>query len=943
MMSFWTEFSMNDRSRRFLWFVLVATLIWSGCMQLEIAEYAKSQNGRVPACSYFSNSPVVNVELARTPSCFESLLTVGNKGKSNAKLIQINTYMDFGFIALYWLSFMLLAAGHPGSWPKAVMSFITVSAIFDCLENYRILEVVRKYLLNSPIASTPRNVSMVKWLTLALALLALGKVLWEAGGRWSRIHAAVLLIAAGLTIPAAWLPSFLLPAVVAFAAVFLLALVRYYPFTWDQTVVAIEYAYLMRFQITAALLLSIGLPAARYFVPSVFEGLFDGRGFWSFTFVVWGALQLAWTIMLTCRLVLVYGPERFGRAEPIGVGRVGATIVFGFGLLALPAVCVLATGTILPNRFEEIWGIALGVGMALLVLMATAVMHFAIEPDRGTNANAVFPSFGFLSSKLPGLPTPRFWSLVRRFLVRLPEDFTEGIVKDGRIHSGHEMAAISLVVFLVIYVLLSVFYRPTGPVPEAQPAALFYVFFLLTVLTWFFSGAAFLLDRFRLPVFATLLVASLVTGAFRTDHQFEVDFRKGTEALSASTVIQKWITGDRRNGSQTVVVVATAGGGIRAAAWTTEVLTRLFKDGVCGNKMSSSILLVSSVSGGSVGTMFAVAAYLSDHGDFPRDDKTLEDIRFNAGRSSLSAVGWGLLYPDLARTVPLFGSAVPQWLDRGWSLQKAWETPWRETNSPGPTMGGWRQDVARGVRPAVIFNATTSESGQRFLTSSTDLSDPTAVQFFNAFPDEDVPVATAARLSATFPYVSPQTRPSAGTAGKRYHIADGGYYDNSGVLSAIEWLKDAWGDDSTRVALAGYNVLVIIIDATPGNPPDGKTWSWQRQMIGPVATLLNVRTGSQSVRDDLELNTALDDLKRQSMRTGEPAKFLYNPDDQPVPLSWHLTPDQERAISAKWDNQGDAVNKVREQLGCQLGISRDRVLQRFDADKGRQRMTLAGR
>ena len=409
---------MNDGPPRFPWFILVATLVWCSCMQIQISGYPDSESGAPPSCTYFSSSPIVNVELAKTPSCFEKLLAVGNKGCSNANLVRINTVMDFGFIALYWMAFIFLAAGHPGRWPKAVMSFITVSALFDCFENSRILAGARQYLANSVIEGpTPRNVSVMKWLTLAVALVGLGKVFWDAGGRWSRVHAVVLILAGGLTVPAVWFPGFLLPAVICFLAVFALALVRYFPFTWEETVLAVEYAYLIRFQIMAGLLLSLGLPAAYYFLPSIFQGLFDGRGFWSFTFIVWSAFQFAWTIMITCRLVLVYGPERFDPEKPIAVGRVGTTIVVGFGLLAVPAVYVLAKQTVLAHRLEEIPGVALGIAMALLVLMATAATHFAIEPEQGTSASAVFPSFGFLSNKLPGLPAPRFWRSAKKCLL----------------------------------------------------------------------------------------------------------------------------------------------------------------------------------------------------------------------------------------------------------------------------------------------------------------------------------------------------------------------------------------------------------------------------------------------------------------------------------------------------------------------------------------------
>ena len=85
-----------------------------------------------------------------------------------------------------------------------------------------------------------------------------------------------------------------------------------------------------------------------------------------------------------------------------------------------------------------------------------------------------------------------------------------------------------------------------------------------------------------------------------------------------------------------------------------------------GSRFTSSLLLVSAVSGGSEGAMYFVGSYAQD-GRVPL--ATLADIRQNAYHSSLSSVGWGLLYPDLLRIVPVLGSvATPLFgnsVDRG--------------------------------------------------------------------------------------------------------------------------------------------------------------------------------------------------------------------------------------------------------------------------------------
>lgn len=469
------------------------------------------------------------------------------------------------------------------------------------------------------------------------------------------------------------------------------------------------------------------------------------------------------------------------------------------------------------------------------------------------------------------------------------------------------MAAISLGVFLVVYVVIGLAYSPAWSTPERQPAALFFLLFLLTIFTWLFSGAAFFLDRIRLPVLTSLLVASLLTGFVRTDHKYAVTPGAASDdgGLRPSDVIHSWEKGRGKNG-RAITIVATAGGGIRAAAWTAEVMTRLQRQ--CRESLSSSVLLVSSVSGGSVGSMFVVGPYDSETGAYPVSDTDLESIRFNASRSSLSAVGWGLAYPDLVRTAPFVGGLVPETFDRGWSLENAWATAWRQADQP--FMSEWRNDVRAGTRPAVIFNATVAENGERFLIASTDTISDGTKRFFDLFPGSDIRVATAARLSATFPYVSPLARPSVGPVENAFHVGDGGYYDNSGLLSATEWLRDA------SDALQDHPVLLILIDAKPGPAAHGSTWSWQKQLVGPIETLLNVRTSSQQLRDSLDLDMAVDYLATQSVRV-IPAPFLFET-QRPAPLSWHLTPDQIQEIGASWEDDPNVQSRgiVYKALGC---------------------------
>jgi hypothetical protein len=186
------------------------------------------------------------------------------------------------------------------------------------------------------------------------------------------------------------------------------------------------------------------------------------------------------------------------------------------------------------------------------------------------------------------------------------------------------------------------------------------------------------------------------------------------------------------------------------------------------------------------------------------------------------------------------------------------------------------------------------------------------VRFFDLFPDADVRVATAARLSATFPYVSPLARASGGALASAYHVGDGGYYDNSGLLSAVEWLLEA------RDALRNYQLLLIVIDAKPGPTKTGSSWSWQKQMVGPIETLLHVRTSSQQLRDSIELKMAVDYLAAQTPKViVVPAPFLFS-STFPAPLSWHLTEPQIKEIGKSWGDPQNVNSQdvVYGTLGC---------------------------
>jgi hypothetical protein len=375
-----------------------------------------------------------------------------------------------------------------------------------------------------------------------------------------------------------------------------------------------------------------------------------------------------------------------------------------------------------------------------------------------------------------------------------------------------------------------------------------------------------------------------------------------------------------------LTIVAASGGGVQAAAWTARVLTGLHQDDGLGASFTRSIHLISSASGGSVGAMFFLESFDSTLGAPPLE--ALDNVNQAAQASSLEATAWGWVYPDFLRLI--FPLGVDPLKDRGWAMERAWERSLLNmedsvhntlTQGRSSMLAEWASGVRRGVLPATIFNATVVESGSRLLVTPLDLSSveygerdlaDRGLAALYGLTGFDIPVITAARLSATFPYVTPiaTARPSSRDGRPAWHVADGGYFDNFGVVAAAEWLVTLLGHPD-RLWERFRRIVVLQIRAFPEGEdlesPRG-SGGWAYATWGPVRTVLNVRKSTQAVRGDLELAI----LSAQCPGFIEPV--VLAPDSIDPPLSWHLSEADKAAIDAAWDRErdGDEVKRLKE-------------------------------
>lgn len=602
------------------------------------------------------------------------------------------------------------------------------------------------------------------------------------------------------------------------------------------------------------------------------------------------AFITSWAILGAVVVTFVYGPRQFGTVflnPPSWVKTLRTPLA---SLVTLPILY-----TVIDQSHAQRWVRALstvmGFLLACVVLRSALWIFHRLLPTRLQAFDLFHGTKGW--DLPPEAPTDGPEHPLARIL-------GPGVVnRRGQIWPGHVAIVSFLAVVAILYWAGYWMLAPAGLFFDVIPALAFVEFLLIPVVLGL-AGAAFVLDRPRIPVgLAVIGVSFLIYALGDTDHHFVISPEK-TAAATAPQVgdLEPVVPeGD-------VVVVSAAGGGIQAAAWTARVLAGLQED--LGPEFARQIRFISAVSGGAVGAMFFVDAYTPNG---PPSASDLDMAVYAACTSSLGAVAWGLAYPDLLRV--LWPLPIAREVDRGWALEQSWA---RFLLNPKATLGEWRQSAAMGWRPATAFNTTVAETGQRLILTTAAFSMSGASSFWDRYKAADVPVLRAVRLAATFPYVSPMARAlwsefvTSASELPGDHLGDGGYYDSLGVVTLVDWmlqLKDLGAKGPRRI-------LVVRIEPFPaadltksprggvasaadrrGRPSQG----WLYEAIGPLVAMMNVRSASQVARGDLELRLIREVIERRGLSVKE-AVFVP---EHVGPLSWHLTRKERRHIDEDWE------------------------------------------
>ncbi|MBA3962636.1 MAG: patatin-like phospholipase family protein [Chthoniobacterales bacterium] len=473
--------------------------------------------------------------------------------------------------------------------------------------------------------------------------------------------------------------------------------------------------------------------------------------------------------------------------------------------------------------------------------------------------------------------------------------------------------------------------------------------------SWAFWGSALIYfgSRHHLPVL-TFLALWIVLCSFNNDNHEVRTIARGnpTPAKDIATALRDWhMRINQKYPGRTVqplFIVASEGGGIRAAYWTASVLGSL-QD--AEPSFADHVFVISGVSGGSVGGAVFAALVASP----PPPGKMAETAQTMLGQDFLSPAIAAMLYPDfLQRFIPW---PFP-YLDRGRWLEQSWEQSWRHATHNNrfaePLLDLWNDPNS--YVPALLLNGTSVETGNRVIVSNMAINSDYLAAEEGASKYEsnlDLPLSTAAHLSARFTYVSPAGR----FARDGSHVVDGGYFENSGATTALDILRqvnreitapDSQMEDvipklimisnDPRGAGAGTRTVAAAKDQSDKAPTTkrdsahNKPGQFLEDALAPVFALLSTRDarGIYAQREIGEAQkTFYEKLSRKDSASDKTQVYFFSlaPAPVPLPLGWMLSNGAARSMQEELYDRGASKttnvqtwNKaMREQIVASLG------------------------
>ncbi len=427
-------------------------------------------------------------------------------------------------------------------------------------------------------------------------------------------------------------------------------------------------------------------------------------------------------------------------------------------------------------------------------------------------------------------------------------------------------AAVALIVYLS-----AIFFMPFSELMGPMALALL----ALGVLAGFANLVTLVSIRSSFNVMIILAALAMLFGHWRDPYHVRLLPTKNSGNFASRPTTQayfrKWferrmpiIASQDSSAKFPVYIVLANGGASRAGKWTSSVLSHLQDTSFQinpGNSFKDHLLCIAGASGGSVGNCAFYALLKAEEvGEIGGDEfRTHADTFFKTDFLTYTLAR--LLGPDMFRHLVPFNIPLDNRADAlekviaGGSqdtlLNRYFERPVTEVFD------------TTGALPILLINTTQVDNGMPGVISTVKLPRKSQRQDVLALVDSisahggggDLRLSTAAVLSSRFPYVSP-----AGKVFDRYYV-DGGYFDNSGAGSVLEFIQalNEFLSDSAQSDILRYRDrltfhILHITNSEVLQLPSRDIHPLTNDLLAPILTLAGMQGSSTSIGDGMLVN-----------------------------------------------------------------------------------------
>lgn len=526
--------------------------------------------------------------------------------------------------------------------------------------------------------------------------------------------------------------------------------------------------------------------------------------------------------------------------------------------------------------------------------------------------------------------------------IRMPLRFTltrknERFDKEALVHvfDQNHFNAVLFEVFAFISFLSLAFFKdfPIFQIPAASSALL-----LGTVIIMLIGAISYWLRSWALSVLIIVfIILNFLVGAgflqkknlalgldysktpkaynLKSIYELSSDSLYTADSLAMIGILENWKNKFKTDKKPKMVFISTSGGGQRAAVWTLRSMQ--YADSVTDGKLMKNTTLITGASGGMIGACYFRELYyrqMHNDGIISRwSNSYLDKISLD----NLNPVIFTLVVSDLfLRIQKTEYRGMSYYKDRGYSLEnKLNENTDYVLNK---RLIDYKFPEESAEIPLVIMSPALLNDGRKMYISAQNISfmnraakDYVGLEdaiikgiefnrFFKNYGSENLPLLTALRMNATFPYITPNIDlPSKPTM----ELMDSGISDNFGTADAVRFLFifRKWIEENTS------GVIFIRIRDTE-RIVEIEEQSFQSiisKFLNPISAIYTSWKSIQEIKNDnyIEYANKIINTPVNVIDFEYDPKVYYFP-GEPKPdikwkraaLSWHLTNKEKRSI-----------------------------------------------